>query len=143
MNARTVTAVGLMVLSLSAFAEDTFYDGTDTLLCSVMNTRQCETDGCRLVDIEEIDVPRHILVDFKKKRVTSTRHSGVNAETSIGSVIRKDNRLFLSGVDENAEAVEDALTWSMVIADPTGMMTLTIGAEELAFVAFGACVPVQ
>ena len=50
----------------------------------------------------------------------------------MGSVARRDNRLFLSGVDENAEALEDALAWSMVIADPTGMMTLTIAAEELA-----------
>ena len=140
---RQILVPVLMVLSLNAFADDSFYDGKDTLLCSVMNTRQCELDGCRLVDIQDIDVPRHILADFKKKRMTSTRYSGVNAETAIGSVTRMDNRLFLSGVDENAEALEDALSWTMVIADPTGMMTLTIAAEELAFVSFGACVPVE
>ena len=138
-----VSSLNLMVLSLNAFAEDSVFDGKDTLLCTVMNTRQCELDGCRLVDSEDIGVPQHILADFKKKRMTSTEFSGLNIETPIGNVTREDNRLFVRGIDENAEAPEDAVAWSMVVADPTGMMTLTIGSEEVAFVSFGACVPLE
>ena len=149
MTFKKILAPVLMVLCLQALAmqafaaEESYYDGKDNLLCSVMTTRQCELDGCRHVDIEDLGVPRHLLTDFKKKRITSPSFSGLHAETRIGSMSQKDNRLFLHGVDENAEALEDALSWTMVIADPTGMMTLTIAAEEVAFVGFGACVPVE
>lgn len=140
---RKALVLVLIALSPQVLAEESYYDGKNTLLCSVLNTRQCDINGCQLVAIEDINLPRHILADFKKKRLSSTQFYETLVETRIHNVTRLDNLLFVSGVDESSKQAEDALAWSMAIAEPTGLMTLTINGDETAFVAFGVCVPVD
>ena len=132
-----------MALSTQAFAEDPHYDGSDPLLCTVLTTRQCDIHDCERIEIESLGIPRHILVDFKKKLLTSTQYDQLNAETAIGSIVQKDNRLILQGSDESSAEAEDAQAWAIVIADPTGLMTFTLTSEEIAYVGFGACAPVE
>jgi len=133
----------LMSLTVQAFAEDPHYDGSDPLLCTVLTTRQCDINDCERIEIESLGIPRHILVDFEKKVLTSTQYDQLNVETAIGSIVQIDNRLILQGSDETSAEAEDAQAWAIVIADPTGLMTFTIAGEEVAFVGFGACAPVE
>ena len=133
----------LMAMSTQAFAEDPHYDGSDPLLCTVLTTDQCDIDGCEEIEIEDLGMPRHFHVDFKKKRLSSTQYNQETSETVIDHVEQIDNRLILQGVDETTPEAEDAQAWAIVVADPTGMMTFTLTSEELAIVGFGACAPVE
>jgi len=133
----------LVGLALPAAAADQHYDGSDPLLCTNMTTRQCGFDGCERVAVESLGAPRYVIVDFEENTLTSTEFSAEYLRTTIASVVRRDNRLVLQGIDEESEDAADAMAWTMVIADPTGMMTLTVAGEESAFVVFGACTPIE
>lgn len=137
-------AAALTLLSAgTALAEDEHYDASDPLLCTVMNARQCDINGCELVDAETIGARKHMRVDFKAKRLSTTEFSDVTLATAIESVTRKDNRLILQGIDEESAEAEDAKAWTLLIADPTGIMTMTVAGEEFAMVVMGACTPVE
>jgi len=133
----------LPLVASPALAEDLHYDGSDPLLCTLMTLQQCDFAGCEHVDVERVGIPKYVIADFKKKQISSTEYSGVNLVTPIGGVKQVDNRLVLQGVDEASEDAEDAKAWTMVVAEPTGMMTFTVAAEESALVAFGACAPIE
>ena len=142
MNNKLIAMVGLMLLSGAALAKSKHYDGSDPLLCTAMTAQICDIAGCAPADREaELNGVKHLVLDFKRNRIKSPE-SGV--ETRIDSVQQVDNRLFLQGMNERPDSDEDdARSWTMAIADPTGMMTLTLAGEEMAVVIFGACAPVQ
>ncbi len=137
-----------LTLSTHASARDEHYDGSDPLLCTAMTAQICDIYGCERAARDEISGVKHLVVDFKRDRVASVRGEG-SVAAAIKHMERNDNRLFLQGVnepatDDDSEADEDnARGWTMAIADPTGMMTLTVAGEEEAIVIFGACAPVE
>ena len=114
-----LTLSAVLLFAGTALAEDEHYDGSDPLLCTVMNARQCDINGCELMDDAALGARKFRRVHFK------------------------DNRLVLQGIDEASVEAEDAKAWTLLIADPTGMMTMTVAGEEFATVALGACTPVE
>lgn len=138
-----LTLSATLLFAGAALAEDEHYDASDPLLCTVMNARQCDINGCELMDDADIGPRKYIRIDFKAKQLTTTEYSGVTLATAIGSTSRKDNRLILQGIDEESVEAEDAKAWTMLIADPTGLMTFTVAGDEFATVALGACTPVE
>ena len=142
MNNKLIAMVGLLLISGAALAKGKHYDGSEPLLCTAMTAQICDVSGCAAADREtELNGVKHLVLDFKRNRIKSPE-SGV--ETKIDSVQQVDNRLFLQGMNERPDADEDdARIWTMAIADPTGMMTLTLAGEEMAVVIFGACAPVK
>ena len=137
------TLMLLPLMALPGFAEDLHYDGSDPLLCTLMMFQQCDFDGCERAEPASLGIPKYVIADFKKKQLSSTEYSGVNLVTPIAGVKQVDNRLVLQGIDQESEDAEDANAWTMMIAEPTGMMTFTVALEEGAFVAFGACAPIE
>jgi hypothetical protein len=138
-----LTLSAVLFFTGTALAEDEHYDGSDPLLCTVMNARQCDINGCELMDDADVGARKYMRVDFKDKRLTTTEFTDVTLATAIDSITRKDNRLILQGIDEASVEAEDAKAWTLLIADPTGMMTMTVAGEEFATVALGACTPVE
>jgi hypothetical protein len=142
MKFRTTLLVTLLALTPLAFARDAHYDGSDPLLCTVMTGEICDIRGCEHADRQDdLGGIKHLVVDFKRDRIKSPQ-GGVSATIKQQSQV--DNRLFLQGLSEREDADEDdARSWTMTIADPTGTMTLTVAGEEIALVMFGSCAPVE
>lgn len=136
---RKLLPLALVIAAPTAQAK---FDGSEPLLCTLMTNQICEYDGCApATQDDNINKLKHLVVDFERKRVKSPE---MELQAPIAGTKKVDNRLFVAGVNERAGANEDdARSWTMAIASPTGTMTLTVAGEETAIVAFGSCTPVE
>jgi hypothetical protein len=109
------------------------FDGSKKLRCVPTDATECSGAGeCKRVTVEEINIPRWIAVDFKKKKLSGTDSDGEDETTAIENVRVDDGQTILQGA-ENGRA------WSMVIDQMTGDMTAAIAGDETGFVLFGVC----
>jgi hypothetical protein len=111
----------------------TDFDGSEKLRCVPTDASECLGAGeCKRVTVEEINIPRWITVDFKKKKLSGTDSDGEQETTAIENVRAADGQTILQGA-ENGRA------WSIVIDQMTGDMTVAIAGDETGFVLFGVC----
>jgi hypothetical protein len=109
------------------------FDGSKKLRCVPTDATECSGAGeCKRVMVEEINIPRWIAVDFKKKKLSGTDSDGEDETTAIENVRVDEGQTILQGA-ENGRA------WSMVIDQMTGDMTVAIAGDETGFVLFGVC----
>ena len=122
----------LLVAPLGASLASDF-DGSERLRCVPTDATECSGAGeCSRVTVEEINIPKWIYVDFKKKNLSGTDSDGEDETTSFESFHTSEGNTILQG-SENGRA------WSMVIDQMTGDMTAAIAGDETAFVLFGVC----
>ena len=141
MNLKNIALISLALLAGPAFAEDSYFDGSEPLLCTMMTGAICDITGCSEADrANDLGGAKHLVLDFKRDRIKSPE-SGLQAEIARTSQV--DNRLFVQGVNDSSEDQTDARSWTITIADPNGTMTLTVAGEEMALVSFGACAPIK
>lgn len=131
-------SLGLILLfsfvSFSATAAN--FDGSHPLLCTSVETYDCEPGGnCIRGLADDINAPEFIFLDFKKKVARTTQASGEVRTTKIGTPTQDNMSLVLHGAQEG-------VGWSLTVAQETGDMALTIAGNEVAIVIFGACTPV-
>ena len=124
--------VVLLVAPLGvALATD--FDGSKTLRCVPTDVTECSGAGeCARITVEELNIPRWIYVDFKKKKLSGTDSDGEDETTTIENVRTADGQTILQGA-ENGRA------WSIVIDQTTGDMSVAIAGDETGFVLFGIC----
>lgn len=124
--------VVLLVVPLSAsLAAD--FDGSQKLLCVPTDATECSGAGeCSRVTVEEINIPKWITVDFKKKELSGTDSDGEAETTAIENVRTAEGQTILQG-SENGRA------WSVTIDQATGDMTAAIAGSGTGFVLFGVC----
>jgi len=128
--------VGLVVVLLvvplgASLAAD--FDGSKQLLCVPTDASECSGAGeCSRVTVEEINIPKWITVDFKKKALSGTDSDGEAETTAIENVRITEGRTILQG-SENGRG------WSVTIDQATGDMTAAIAGEGTGFVLFGVC----
>jgi hypothetical protein len=109
------------------------FDGSKKLRCVPTDASECSGAGeCKRVTVEEINIPKWITVDAKKKKLSGTDSDGEEESTAIGSVNVIDGQTILQGA-------EGGRAWSMVIDQTTGDMTIAIAGDETGFVLFGVC----
>ena len=109
--------------------------GADRVLCVPGDVSHCLADiGCNLGLPEDRNIPEFIEVDLKRKTLATTRASGENRSTPIGSQLRQDDHIYLQGV-------ENGRTFSMVISEMTGNLTFTIATDGETASGFGDCTP--
>jgi hypothetical protein len=139
------TSIGLFLLGIclvpwSAAAAD--FDGSKPLLFSVISVTECTPEqGCAQVTAESIALPQFLKIDFKSKRVTSAMEAQGKRSSEIKRVERIEGKLMLQGAEEGIEGVRDGLGWTLAISEETGKAILTASGDEVAFVVFGACLP--
>ena len=128
----TAFAVVLVVAPLGvSLASD--FDGSEKLRCVPTDATECDGAGeCERVTVEEINIPKWITVNFKKKQLSGTDSDGEDETTAIENVRAGDGNTILQGA-ENGRA------WSMVIDQMSGDMTAAIAGDETGFVLFGVC----
>jgi len=119
----------------AAFAEN--LEGVDEMICSAGQAQIClETAECYSTTPWELSIPDFVVIDVKKKTVSTTKASGLNRSTRFSDVGREDGLIYLQGIDGGR-------AFSFVIDVATGRMTAAIARDGLSVTVFGACTDVD
>ena len=118
------------------------FDGTRPLLVSVIRVVECVPDGaCREVTPASVELPQFMKIDFAKKTI---RPAAADDETPATIIERQevvDGKLILQGAEDGYEKMRDGLGWTMAISEESGQVVLTASGDQVAFVVFGAALP--
>lgn len=105
----------------------------DRLLCSASEVTVCfESSDCVDVMPWELDMPQFVVVDLKKKTLSTTKASGENRSTPINYMLRQNMEIILQGV-------EAGRAFSFVIDELTGLLTVAVARDGMAVGVYGAC----
>jgi hypothetical protein len=134
--------IGLSIFmsSLTVWAGD--FDGSRPLLFSVISAMECTPDdGCRAVTIDSLDLPRFLKIDLNKMAIGPVSESDTRPGSAIERMERVDGKLILQGAEDGYASVRDGLGWTISISEDTGKVVMTASGDQVAFVVFGACLP--
>ena len=136
----SVAMLCIFFLPLSVTAGD--YDGSKQLYCAITDGVQCLPGGeCQTVEPWDANLPVFLVLNFKKKIITTPNKECGDRSSKIESSKLIDGKLMVQGAEDGAEGVQDGVAWSFAISESTGKMVLTESAEGIGFVFFGACTP--
>ena len=121
----------LMLAASTGFADN--LEGSDKLLCSSTKILICFEDAeCIETYPWEMNLPQFIVVDMKKKTLSTTKGSDENRSSPINTIERDGGKIFLQGI-------EAGRAFSYVIDELTGLATVAISRDGLTVSVFGAC----
>ena len=120
-----------LLLASTAFADSV--ESVDRMLCSSSRIVVC-FEGGECVDSLpwEFNVPQFVVIDTKKKTISTTEASKENRSTPIRAIQREAGTLILQGF-------EDGRAFGFVIDEVTGLMTVSVARDGLSVSVFGAC----
>jgi hypothetical protein len=128
---KPITAATLLVLFGPALADNV--TDVDKLLCSASEVTVCfESSDCVDVMPWELDMPQFIVIDLKKKVLSTTKASGENRSTPIRTLLRDNQEIVLQGV-------EAGRAFSFVIDEATGLLTVAVASDGMSVSVYGAC----
>lgn len=128
-------ALALTGIIACSFAVAENVEGTDDMLCAVARVQLCYENGeCFAVSPAELSIPDFVLVDTKKKTLSTTKASGMNRTTPFSRVERDAGLILLQGV-------EAMRAFSFVIDEASGHMTAAVARDGFSVTAFGICTP--
>ena len=106
---------------------------SDRMLCSVSKLLLCVEDGeCFPLSVLDLDVPQFLVIDLKKKTITTTEASTDNRVSKVANLARDNGRTFLQGIENNR-------AYSILIEDDLGRFTGSIARDGITVSVFGAC----
>ena len=118
------------------------FDGSKPLLISVIRVMECTPDGsCREVTPASIELPQFLKIDFTNKTIRPATADDDTPATTIERQEVVDGKLILQGAEDGYDKMRDGLGWTMAISEATGQVVLTASGEQVAFVVFGASIP--
>lgn len=107
--------------------------GVDEMICAAAQVQICiENDTCYSAAAVELGVPDFVVINTKKKTISTTKSSDQNRSTSFSSFMKSDGLIYLQGM-------EDERAFSFVIDEATGRMTVAVSRDGLSVSVFGAC----
>jgi hypothetical protein len=124
-------AVLLAVPGASVWADD--LTGSTRFLCAAVQATECREGGECAIDVPwDLNVPEFIEIDLNARRLSTTKASGQNRETTIEHLSRRDGTIVLQGFE-----MERA--FSFVITEQTGRVAVAVATEGRVVAVFGAC----
>ena len=128
---KIITTATMLAIFSPALADDV--TDSDRLLCSASEVTVCfESSDCVDVMPWELDMPQFIVIDLKKKTLSTTKASGENRSTPILTLLRDDEEIILQGV-------EAGRAFSFVIDELTGLLTVAVARDGMSVNVYGAC----
>ncbi len=125
-----ITTAGILAGGL---AQADNLTGVDEMICAASQVQICiENDTCYAASAAELGVPDFVIIDTKKKTISTTKSSYENRSTTFTSVSKSDGLLYLQGV-------EGERAFSFVIDEATGRMTVAVSRDGISVSVFGAC----
>jgi hypothetical protein len=108
-------------------------EGVNEMICAPAQVQICiENDTCYSTTPAELGVPDFVIIDTKKKTISTTKSSDQNRSSPFTSVLKSDGLIFLQGI-------EDERAFSFVIEEATGQMTVAVANDGISVIVFGAC----
>ncbi len=108
-------------------------EGVDKMICAAAQVRICiENDTCYAATPAELDIPNFVVIDTRKKTISTTKASNQNRSTPFTNVEKSDGLLYLQGI-------EGGRAFSFVIDEATGHMTVAVSRDGISVSVFGAC----
>ena len=118
------------------------FDGTRPLLVSVIRAVECVPDGtCREVTPASVHLPQFLKIDFSNKTIRPAAAGDESPATTIERQEVVDGKLILQGAEDGYDKMRDGLGWTMAITEENGQVVLTASGDQVAFVVFGAALP--
>jgi hypothetical protein len=118
---------------LSSISASDDVSDSSRLLCAAAEVVACSEGGeCLTIEPWELDVPQFVVVDTRKKTISTTRASGENRSTPIQTLHESDSSFFLQGTEQGR-------AFSFVIDQLTGILTVAVARDGLTVSVFGAC----
>ena len=130
MRKLVIACTGLLASSV-AVPEN--LNGVNELLCAAAHVQICfENEECFSAAPWELSIPDFVVIDTKKKSVSTTKASGQNRTTPFSSVERSDGKIYLQGLEAER-------AFSFVIEEYTGTMTVAVARDGFSVTVFGVC----
>ncbi len=108
-------------------------EGVDKMICAAAQVQICiENDTCYAATPAELDIPNFVVIDTRKKTISTTKASNQNRSTPFTNVEKSDGLLYLQGI-------EGERAFSFVIDEATGHMTVAVSRDGISVSVFGAC----
>lgn len=108
-------------------------EGVDRMICSAGQAKICfETGECYAASPWELNLPEFVIIDLKKKSISTTKASGLERSTKFSAVEKDDELIYLQGIDSGR-------AFSFVIDEVTGIMTVSVARDGISVSVFGAC----
>jgi hypothetical protein len=124
-------ALGLLMLAPPLLAENV--QESERIVCSPSTAVLCvETGDCFGVLPYEIDLPQFILVDARKRVLSTTKLSNRPRTTEIDNFTRQDGRILMQGIEEGR-------AYSLSIEQDLGMLTGVMAKDGVTVSVFGVC----
>lgn len=118
------------------------YDGEKPLLVSVVKFIECVPDGgCSEKNPIAAELPQFLKIDFANKIILPAPAPEGAKGTAIERKEVVDGKLILQGAEDGYEKMRDGLGWTIAISEETGQVVLTASGDQVAFVVFGAALP--
>ena len=128
---KLLVASSCLILGSNATAEN--LEGVDEMICSAGQAQIClETGDCYATTPWELSVPDFVVINTKKKTISTTKASGLNRSTEFSKVEKSEGLIYLQGIDSGR-------AFSFVIDEITGRMTVAVSRDGLSVTVFGAC----
>jgi hypothetical protein len=103
------------------------------MICAAGQVQICiEIDTCYPASADELDVPDFVIIDLRKRVISTTKASDPQRSTPFRYVERADGLVYLQGV-------EGRRAFSFMIDEATGRMTVSVARDGIAVSVFGAC----
>ena len=135
-------ALCVSVLAVPVGAAD--FDGSEPLLCASVDVMECDAGGeCFRATADSIGAPQFYRVNFKEKKIIGISQSKKGPPSQIERMESVDGKLILQGAEDAVEGIRDGVGWSLAISEETGRMVLTASGDDVGFVIFGACTPLN
>lgn len=133
----------LMCICLAPLAADAGdFDGKAPLLGATITVLECLEDGsCNEVTPESVGMPQFFIIDFEKKEIRNTGAGATERTSQVERLEHVDGKLIIQGAEDGDENIPDGLGWSLAISEETGKWVLSASGDQVAFVAYGACLP--
>lgn len=133
--------IALSLVTVSAVEAGDF-DGSKPLLISVIRVIECTPDGsCQEVTPTSVELPQFLKIDFASQTIRPAAGDDQTPATAIERQEVVDGKLILQGAEDGYEKMRDGLGWTMAISGASGQVVLTASGEQVAFVIFGAALP--
>ncbi len=105
----------------------------DRLLCSTSRVVACFEGGeCTEVLPWELNIPQFVVIDTKKKTISTTKASNENRSTPIRTLQRDGGVVIFQGIEQGR-------AFGVVIDEESGLLTGSVARDGMSVSVFGAC----
>ncbi len=105
----------------------------DRLLCSTSRVVACFEDGECIESLPwELNIPQFVVIDTKKKIMSTTKASNENRSTPIRTLQRDGGALIFQGIEQGR-------AFGVVIDEESGLLTGSVARDGMSVSVFGAC----